>query len=50
MSGNTFTTIQITQADLKRFRGYAKHPRAANYEVMNWILDKLEEDVVDQEG
>jgi len=43
MSENAFTTIRITKADKKRFRGYARHPRATDDEVMTWILDKLEE-------
>jgi len=44
MSENTYTTIRILKTDKKRFRGYARHPRATDDEVMTWILDKLEEE------
>lgn len=47
MSENAFTTIRITKTDKRRFRGYAKHPRQADSEVLKWILDKLNE--LDQE-
>lgn len=44
MSENVFTTIRITRADKKRFRGYAKHVRATDDEVMTWILNQIEKE------
>lgn len=43
MAENEMTTMRVSWKTKKRFRGYAKHPRATDEATLVWILDKLQE-------
>ena len=50
MSGNAFTTMRVTRADKKRFRGYAIHGREPDDQVFKRVLDKileLDEEIIE---
>lgn len=38
-----YTTMRVSWSTKKQLRGYAKHPRATDEEVLKWVLKQLED-------
>lgn len=38
------TTMRVRWVTKKRMRGYARHPRATDEEVLSYVLDQLEKE------